>query len=316
MFTIRLAIVAAFACLVSLVSSVQAQQKDKPLEPYINPKTKKDKADEQLEKLKAQVKRDTAQKDHPVVEVKVYSRDVSADDLKLLLAFKTIKRIDFNTTKVNGPGLAALAELPLEHLFLPTNAILDDDGVKAIAKLKTLKVLSVPQSKFRMQFKDETIKELAALTDLEELTVSYGVSDAAVAEVLKSLKKLRKFNANNCDVGDGAMKALSEQPEVRVVELFGSNVRDPGYAHIGKLEKLEELRSSYGLTDKGLAELGKLKNLKKLNVWNSSVTIKGIRDLPNLKNLKELDISTQRIKANEAEELRKELPDCKVIYKK
>jgi hypothetical protein len=148
------------------------------------------------------------------------------------------------------------------------------------------------------------------------LTVSHGVGDAALADVLKGTKKLRKLNANNCDVGDGAMKAISELPDVRVVELFGSAVTDAGYAHIGKLEKLEELRTSYRITDKGLAELGGLKNLTKLNLWNSSVTIKGVRALPNLKSLKELDISTQSIKAADATKLRKELTDCKVIFKK
>src|SRR5262245_21285894 len=102
--------VGALACgLVLAGSEVQfglAQSKDK-LEPYINPKTKKDKAEEQLDKLKATVKRDTSKPDHPVVEVHVYSQNVSADDLKLLLAFKTIRRFDFHTATVNGPGLAA-----------------------------------------------------------------------------------------------------------------------------------------------------------------------------------------------------------------
>ncbi|MCI0704759.1 MAG: hypothetical protein L0241_27190, partial [Planctomycetia bacterium] len=313
----RLVVVGAFACFFLLAGSEvqfgRGQPKDKTLEPYINPKTKKDKAEEQLEKLKAKVKRDTTQKDHPVVEVKVYSQDVSADDLKQLLAFKTIRRIDFMTNKVSGPGLSALADLPLEHVFMPSNCPLDDEGLKSLAKLKSLKILHVPQGKYT----DAGVKELAALINLEELTVSgFSFRDDAFSHVLKGMKKLRKLNANNCNVGDGAMKVLSELPEVRAIVLFGSSVTDAGYAHIGKLEKLEELRSSYGLTDKGLAELGNLKNLKKLNVWNSSVTIKGIRALPNLKNLKELDISTQRIKANEAAELRKELPNCKIAYKK
>jgi hypothetical protein len=280
-------------------------------DPNINPETKKDRAEEQLARLNGRVKRDKKLPGSPVTEVRLFSDKVTDDDLKELVGFTSLRRLEFSAPEVTGTGLAALAELPLEELHIMFAKGITDDGLKAVAKIKSLKVLNLPQGKFG----DDGVKELAALTNLEELSDSDGVGDVGIYP-LKTLTKLRKFSATNCKVGDGAMKTLATLPELRELQLYGSAVTDLGYASIGKMEKLEKLRTSYSITDQGLAHLGGLKNLRDLSVWNSSVTIKGIRALPNLKNLKELDISTWNIKAEEADKLRDELPNCNVAYKK
>jgi hypothetical protein len=322
MFRIRLAVViAAFAlgfaltgCQVKLETKGGAAPQDgnnpNPLNPG-PPSPKEDPAERDLKKLNGKVKRDKTQPGEPVVEVRLFSDKVTDDDLKELAQFTKLRRLEFSSPDVTGTGLAALAALPLEELHVGFAKGITDTGLKEVAKIKTLKVLILPQGKFG----DDGVKELAVLTNLEELSVSHGVGDVGIYP-LTTLKKLRKFSATNCKVGDGAMKALAELPELRVLELYGSAVTDLGYGYVGKMEKLEELRTSYGITDKGVAHLGNLKNLRKLSVWNSSVTIKGIRALPNLKNLKELDISTWNIKAEEADKLRGELPNCNVAYSK
>jgi hypothetical protein len=276
-----------------------------------NQNPKEDPAEVALKKLNGRVKRDESQPGKPVVEVRLFEQKITDDDLKELAQFPNLKRVEFSGEKVTGTGLAALTKLPIEELHIGFCRGLTNDGLKEIGKIKTLRVLILPQGKFD----DDGMKQLAELTNLEELTVSYGVNDVGMY-VCKNFKKLRKVNANNCGVSDGAMKALLECPELRVLELYGSKVTDLGYSYIGKMSKLEELRTSYNITDKGVAELGKLEKLRKLDVWNSSVTIKGIRALPNLKQLKDLEISTWNIKAEEAAALRDELPDCNVRFKK
>jgi internalin A len=278
---------------------------------YIDPKTKKDKADIQLERLKGHVTRDKSKPDHPIVAIKLFSEDVTDDDLKELAQFPTVKRLEVSG-KITGTGFAHLTGLELDELYVGWAKELNNDGMKELAKLKSLKILTLPQGKFD----DDGLKEIQTLTNLEELTVSgFKIGDRGFYP-LKTLTKLRKVNANNCNVGDGAMKVLCELPEMRVLELYGSKVTDTGYEYVGKMAKLEELRTSYNITDKGVAHFGNLKNLRKLSVWNSSVTIKGIRALPNLKNLKDLDISTWNITAQEADKLRGELTDCNVAFDK
>jgi internalin A len=273
---------------------------------------KEDPAERDLKRLDGKVKRDKSQPDNPVVEIRLFSDKVTDDDLKELAQFTKLRRLEFSGNDVTGTGLAALTELPIEELHIMFAKGITNDGMKEIAKIKSLKVLNLPQGKFD----DDGLKEIATLTNLEELTVSgFKIGDRGFYP-LKTLTKLRKVNANNCNVGDGAMKTLSGLPELRVLELYGSAVTDTGYGYVGKMAKLEELQTSYKITDKGVAHLGNLKNLKKLNVWNSNVTIKGIRALPNLKNFKELDISTWNIKAEEADKLRDELPDCNIAYSK
>lgn len=284
---------------------------DTPTDPHINPATKKDRAEEQLAKLNGKVVRDKKQPDSPVVEIRLFSDKVTDADLKELASFTKLRRLELSAPEVTGTGFGELADLPLEELHIMFAKGITDAGLKEIAKIKSLRVLELPQGKFG----DDGVKELAALTNLEELSVSHPIGDVGIYP-LKTLTKLKKFSATNCKVGDGAMKTLSELPDIRSLKLYGSAVTDTGYGYVGKMAKLEELQTSYNITDKGVAELGKLKNLKNLSVWNSSVTIKGIRALPNLKQLKELDISTWNIKAEEADKLRQELSNCNVAFKK
>jgi hypothetical protein len=317
MCSLRCAVcVCAIACGLVLAGSEArfafGQPKEKALEPYINPATKKDKAEEQLAKLDARVKRDKSQPDNPVVEIRIFNQNVTDDDLKELTPFTKLRKLEFSGEKITGTGFAALTELPLEELHVMFAKGINDAGLKEIAKLKNLKVLVLPQGKFT----DAGAKVLASLTNLEEFGVSFGVEDETFAGVLKGMKKLRKLDVSNSRIGDESMKVASEFPEIRILHLYGSAVTDAGYASIGKMAKLEEIRTSYKITDKGLAELGGLKNLKKLNVWNSDVTMKAVRALPNLKNLKEIDVGTWNIKKDEAAKLREELPNCKVIHEK
>lgn len=270
---------------------------------------KEDPAETALKRLDGRVTRDKP--DGPVVAVRLFSDKVTDDDLKELAQFDGLKKLELSAAGVTGTGFAALTGLPLEELNLMFAKGTTNEGLKEIAKIKTLKVLHLSQGKHT----DDGVKGLAALENLEEISVSSGVNDTSFYP-FKGHKKLCKVRADNCGVGDGAMKALSTCPELRVLELYGSAVTDLGYGYVGKMAKLEELRTSYKIADKGVAELGNLEKLRKLSVWNSSVTIKGIRALPNLKNIKDLDISTWNIKAEDADKLRDELPNCNVAYKK
>ncbi len=284
MFRIRLAVCAVVFALVGLAGcDVKFAPMNAPNPPPTSKATpgggsggpKEDPAETDLKRLNGKVTRDKAQPDNPVVAIRLFSADVTDDDLKDLAQFKSLKKLELSAPAVTGTGFAALSELPLEELNLMFAKGTTNDGMKEIAKIATLKVLYLSQGKHN----DDGVKELAKLPNLEEITVSHGVNDTGFYP-FKGHKKLRKVNANNCGVGDGAMKALAECPEMRVLELYGSAVTDLGYGYIGKMSKLEELRTSYGITDKGVAELGKLEKLRKLSVWNSSVTIKGVRACP------------------------------------
>ncbi len=283
----------------------------KKLPSYIDPKTKKDKAELQLKRLDGKVKRDKSLPGSPVVDICLYSNDVTDDDLKQLASFKSLAKLEIRSDKVTGSGFAALTKLPLQELNIMWARGIDDKGMKDVAKLTTLKVLHLPAGKIT----DDGLKEIATLTNLEELTVGSGINDRGFY-ALKTLKKLRVVKATNCGVSDGAMRVLSQLPEMRKLVLYGSRVTDIGYKYIGRMSKLKEIQTSYRITNKGVAELGKLKNLRKLSVWNSRVSIGAIRALPNLKKLKDLDIGTWSITAEQADKLRTELTDCNIVYDK
>src|SRR4051794_17369508 len=70
---------------------------------YIDPKTKKDKADIQLERLKGHVTRDKTKPDHPIVAIRLFSDEVTDDDLKDLAPFVTVKKLEI-AGKITGTG--------------------------------------------------------------------------------------------------------------------------------------------------------------------------------------------------------------------
>jgi len=322
MFSIRLlASGVTLACILALLgcqvkfgpANADGNSNEDTVDPNINPVTKKDKAEEQLSRLNGKVTRDKSLPGTPVVEIRLFNKDTTDGDLKELASFTELRKLDVTGTAITGTGVSHLAGLTkLEDLQMSFAAV-NDAGMKEIAKLTSLKVLNVLNTKIT----DDGVKALAALTDLEDLNIgqNFDVKDVGVY-ALKDLKKLRRLSVSNSGVSDGAMKAISGLPALRVLELFGSQVTDLGYSYVGKIQSLEELRTSYSITDKGLAELGGLKNLRTLNLWNSRVTIKGVRALPQLKKLKEIDVGSWNITPEEAAKLRDELPNCNVIHKK
>jgi internalin A len=264
-----------------------------------------------LKSLGVRVKRDAGRPGNPVVEVVVYKEELTDADLKHLARFDHLRKLDVRGRGYTGAGFAALAGLPLEELV--TSWAGTDDGLPAVAKLTSLRVLRLHAGKHT----DAGMPALAALANLEELAVSsnFEVKDVGTGKALAGMKKLRKLDVNNSRVGDGAMAAAAaHNPELRVLHLYGSAVTDAGYRHVGKMAKLEDLRCSYDITDAGLAALAGLNRLKRLSAWNSSVTYDGVRRSPLLPRLTDLELggALNRVTPDQADDLRKLAPDCNV----
>lgn len=271
-----------------------------------------DPAEAALKPLNGKVKRDPSRPGNPVVEVTVYKQDVADADLKELARFDQLRKLDVRGRGYTGTGFAALAGLPLEEL--QTSWAVDDEGLKDVAKLKSLRVLVLHAGKLT----DAGLPALVALENLEELTVSsnFEVKDVGTGKALAGMKKLRKLDVNNSRVGDGAMAAAAaHNPELKVLYLYGSAVTNAGYKHVGKMKKLEDLRCSYDIADGGLWELAGLDRLKKLSVWNSSVSYDALRQSPLLPRLTDLEFggALNRVTADQADQLRKLAPDCNVL---
>jgi hypothetical protein len=244
----------------------------------------------------------------PVYKFVVFGDDFTDDDLKLFADYPDVRSLSLKGQKITGAGLKHLSGLKkLTSLSVAFTGI-TDDGMKELVKLKTLKSVDL----LNCTITDKGVKELLALPDLESLNLgqNFKITDDGFKQVA-ALKKLRRLGMSNSYVGDKTMEAISGMPELRAVTVSG-DVTDAGYAHLAKLPKLEQLRTSYGLTDKGLKALGESKSLREIDLFLAQkTTLDGLTGMANAKQLTKIYLGFGKNTEEKIKKLKPQLPDCK-----
>jgi hypothetical protein len=175
------------------------------------------------------------------------------DDLKRIPKLQTLS---LSGRKYNDEAAQAIADnfKSLESAYLRGTSI-TNAGVEQLAKIKTLKILTLDDSRI----------------------------DDGVADSIRKIKQLTWLSVENCAVGDDTLAALSECPDMWYVYFVHTRVTDKGLAHLPKLKKplalyLTECKS---VTDAGIESLSKLPDSPNLHIelTRTGVTEKGAREL-------------------------------------
>jgi Leucine-rich repeat (LRR) protein len=96
--------------------------------------------------------------------------------------------------------------------------------------------------------------------------------------------------------------------------LDGTLVAGPGLIHLKELPELVELGLGCpALSDVFLDELAALKKLERLSLAKSPVSDGSAKRLTLLTHLRELDLRDTKITATRIAELKKALPECRII---
>jgi hypothetical protein len=84
----------------------------------------------------------------------------------------------------------------------------------------------------------------------------------------------------NPHVTDADLPRIAELTDLRVLDLWATDVTDYGLAHLARLRSLERLQlNETRVTDRGLEHLRGLGNLKQLGLIGTAVTPEGVRRL-------------------------------------
>lgn len=228
-----------------------------------------------------------------------------------------------------------LAELPgLESLSLNLNAT--PFKLSPLGKNTTLSTL------YLRGRADSDFRDLAALSDLQELRLSgEGISDNIMPTV-GGLKKLRELSLHEPlpkkKITDEGVKSLSGLKNLEILELESTGVTDQCLATIGNLSTLTHLNvSNTKIAGSGMKHLLKLKNLKTLRLIQTPLGDEGVQEIARIDSLRNLSIASTNVtdvglkeiaamsgleylfigrntRATEKgiTELRKALPKCKV----
>jgi internalin A len=262
-----------------------------------------------------------------------FTTGVSAAGLRHVAKCKDLQFLDLEGEDVPGAALRELAPLgKLEFLSLRGNKIKDAE-LKELVALKSLKALLPPKN-----MGDGGLKEVAALTELTQLDLSFSfVTDAGLKQ-LAPLKKLAKLHLEKTGISDTGLKNLASHKDLVELNLYGTRVGDAGMKELAGLTKLahvtligtkvtdDGMRELAALTDlsylalggtkvgdNGVKELVGLKKLSFLSIPGTKVTDAGLKELAALKSLKRLEVSRKSgITKKGISELQKALPECQI----
>ncbi|WP_146156069.1 leucine-rich repeat domain-containing protein [Enhygromyxa salina] len=216
--------------------------------------------------------------------------DITSAGLVELTALRELSELTIRYRDLDGPGLEALAPLPLKRLILGPGK-LDDPEASGLGQLTTLRELEIDLDGFG----DAAAPQLATLVELERLGLSgTAISDEGL-EHLAPLTKLRRLELHHTRVTKHGLAHLQDMRLLEVLELDHTDVVDEGVAHLAELTALRELRLDHTLiTDAALPHLVGLTQLERLNLADTVVTATGVAVLEQLPRLEAVNLAGTR----------------------
>ncbi len=158
---------------------------------------------------------------------------------------------------------------------------------KALQHLRKLRRLSL------FSAKAVTIRDLAPLKELEDLTLADELTDADL-ENLKAFPKLRSFESRS-QHSSAAIAYLAELPNLRALGLRLGYLNDAGVAQLASMNQLEALTPPESFSSDDIASLAALKNLRTLDLSGSEVSASALERLATLKHLEGLYFSSSEL---------------------
>jgi hypothetical protein len=207
-----------------------------------------------------------------------------------------LKTLDVNKG-LNDDRLAQLANLA-ELEYLQTNlAQITDDGMKPLARLKSLRNLKLFHP--GAAFSGKGLAHVAELPHLERLTVagSLAFNDDGMAAVAK-LSHLQEFRTWHAGATQEGVKKLKELKDLKSLHLGQRLTYKPPACP----------------TDETIALVAELKSLETLQLGEARLTFNALRQLKQLPALKKLTLEGIDMPKADVERLRTELDKVKIEW--
>lgn len=218
------------------------------------------------------------------------------EDFRQVTRLTNLKTLSLSNG-LNDERLAQMTSLAKLE-YLQTNlAQVTDDGIKPLAKLKSLRNLKFFHP--GKSFSGAGLAHLAELPNLEQLTVagSLAFNDQGMAAVAK-LSGLKEFRTWHAGTTDDGVKKLRELKKLKSLNLGQRLTYNPPACP----------------SDQTIALLIELKSLESLQLDEARLTFDALEQLKQLPALKKLTLGGIDIAKEDIEHLRKELPSVKIDW--
>ena len=276
-----------------------------------------------------------------VEQINRWPSDLPAKEIRSVQSFSGLKLLNLQGSKITDAELAYLTQLPhLETLLLGETQI-TDRGLPTIAKIQSLKELSLEHAdvthvavrELKRSRPDLNIEVYeASLVGLGHLKpyLPHGTLDEDYElvsldllgsdvkdkdlEPLVKCRRLRMLNLSETSVGDAGIKHLAPLSNLEELWLRGTNVTDDSLAIIGQLKHLRALSlAETTISDAGVERLRELPQLEILHLGNTQVTDAGLQALHTLISLQELYVANSLATDEGAAALMTVLPNTKIV---
>ncbi|PWT95998.1 MAG: hypothetical protein C5B53_10510 [Candidatus Melainabacteria bacterium] len=162
---------------------------------------------------------------------------------------------------------------------------------------------------------DADLQFLNHFDALEELDVSCTSLGDDCLKHLQDLPNLLKLNLSSTRITSKSADILCRYKSIVELVLDDTVIADQALMKLSSLTHLETLSLSFTeVTSRGLSKIKGLKNLKRLRLNSTNVSNAGIDFLIRLSKLEELWLRSTRVTFSGLAELKKQLPDCQIIY--
>jgi internalin A len=177
--------------------------------------------------------------------------------------FQEVTSVQFINRPLTDDDLAPLASLDRLEEFHISGAPITDAGLKHLANLKELRILSLWETP--------------------------GITDAGLA-YLSALTKLQHLNLYRCEITDAGLVHLRTMDNLETLDIAKTGVTGPGLSHLGRMSKLKKLFTP--TNSAGLTHIGRLHGLQELCAYQPRKPIPGdgLAHLANLKSLRVLQL--------------------------
>lgn len=130
-----------------------------------------------------------------------------------------------------------------------------------------------------------------------EINMQYCDVKANLLRQFTAFPELRRLNLSGTNANNVSLEAIQELTSLEALNLADTKVNSKGMKYLKKLTNLEELNVAKTLVaDDGLEELVDLKKLKKLNVLGSLASGMGLKNaIPGLQVISDLEMQRNRL---------------------
>jgi len=246
----------------------------------------------------------------------LYRTDVTDAGLPSLGKLENLHRLQLSMTRVRGKGLASLKDLRhLETLWLDKGDGGAEHHVAGSWFSKSSDLRGYPDEwRRRVGVTDLSMRDLPRLSSLRKLTLVCAELDPPDLRFVERVPDLRELNLSGTNVTDAGLEPISQLKNLESLSLTDVKISGDGLRYVAKCPALTRLDLSRAtITPESLDHLSKLKTLKWLALCENALSDSDLPRLAALTQLEYLNVAGTKISEKALRDLPQSLPKLKTL---